>query len=391
MKNKTILIFTLAATLFLLTLFFFSFFKKETLPPIRVGVVLPLSGDFSSYGTLGTQGIQMAAEEINSSGGILGRRLELVIENNESDPNLSVRLMRKLIQEDDVIAVIGPVSSTARNAMTEVAKQFKTPLLYGIDYEGGSFDRYLFCYSPTPDHVISPLVPHLVEHYGSKFYIFGYDYVWPHEMAKAIASEVEKAGGEIAGTEFTPFGVVDFSPALNRIKNSGANVLMLVMCGDDGHRFTKQFSQAGMKEQIQMVAIASEETWEQALTVEELEGIITNGHFFSCLDRPETRSFVERQKKMFGNDTVVTYSTESHYGLVMLLQKAIEKAGTADNREKIIDAMENLQITVGNRTVTLRDDHHMDLNMVIATFRNGKVTVEKDIGLVNPEDQRVSR
>ena len=356
--------------------------------PVKIGVVLPLSGDFETYGKLGAQGAKMAVDEINKAGGVLnGRRLELIIEDNKTDPNIAVKQIRKLIQEDDVIAVIGPVSSAARDAMARVAKQFKTPLLYGISYEGNRYDRYLFCYSPIPDHVITPLVPFMAENYGPSFYIFGYDYVWPHEMSEAIIREVKKSNCKISGVEFTPFGITDFSSTLKKIRESGANVLMLILPGPDGFKFIRQFNEADMRKHVKIVAIAAEETYLQALPPEELEGIIANVHFLSSLESKEAKSFVSRQKKMFGHNTVVTYSTESHYGLIMLLQKAIEKAGTID-KEKIIDAMENLTIIVGNGPVTMREDHHMNLNMIISEFTDGKLVAKKNIGLVIPGNQK---
>ncbi|MCP4749731.1 MAG: ABC transporter substrate-binding protein [Proteobacteria bacterium] len=375
----------------LLALFFLYLMATEPdRTPVKIGVVLPLTGDFETYGNMGLQGAKMAVEEINTAGGVLnGMPLELVVEDNETDPNLAVRLIRKLIQEDDVVAVLGPVSSSARDAMTEVAREFKTPLLYGISYEGGSYSRYLFCYSAIPDHMIKPLVPFLMENYGTSFYVFGYDYVWPHQMTEAIKREVKKRKGNMVGIEFTPFGIKDFSPTLQRIRNSKAEILMLILPGRDGFEFIKQFNEFGLRQSVKMVAIAAEETYLGALPAAELEGIICSVHFLTSLKKNETRNFVERQKKMFGTDAAVTYSTESHYGLIRLLKEAIDKAGTID-KETIIDAMEGLEITVGNGKVAMREDHHMNLNMIIAEFTGGRLVMKKDIGLVVPGDQKRS-
>lgn len=389
MKNKLILAVSGIALVMLLGIGGFYYFQAQSASPIKIGVVLPQSGDFAAFGILGIQGAQLAVDEINAQGGVLnGKYFELVIGDSQSDPNVSVRLMRKFIQEEDVFAILGPVSSSARNAMVEVAKQFKVPLLYGIDYEGGQFERYLFCYSPIPDHVIAPLIPYLTEQENSKkFYIFGYDYEWPHGMAKAVENAVSKVNGQVVGTEFTPFGVQDYSKTFDKIKSSGADTLILVMCGLDGQRFAKQFYHSGLRGQVKLVAIAAEETWETGLPAEELEGIITNVHFVRSLERSEAQAFVSRLKKKFGETASITYSTESHYGLMMMLRDAIQKVGQLD-KEKIIAALEDSQITVGNGVVSMRKDHHMNLNMVIARYHAGKLIAEKQIGLVKPEDQR---
>ncbi len=391
LKNKILLIsaslillFTIIASLF--------YFKDHRVFPIKIGVDLPQTGDFATFGILGIQGAQLAVDEINSQGGVLGRPFQLIIGDNQSDPNEAVRLMRKLIQEDDVFAILGPISSSARNAMVKVAQQFKVPLLYGIDYEGGQFNHYLFCYSPIPEHVISPLIPYLVKQRGSKkFYIFGYDYEWPHGMAQAIQKETEGANAQIVGTEFTPFGVQDYSGVFEKIKKSGADTLILVMCGLDGQRFVKQFYHSKLKGKIQLAALAAEESWEQGLSAEELEGVVTNVHFIGSLQRDDTQSFVSRLKSKFGEKAIVTYSTESHYGLIMMLKKAIEKVGSTDDKDKVIAAMENLEMTVGNGMVSMRQDHHMNLNMIIATYRNRRLVAEKEVGLVRPQDQRQLR
>ena len=356
--------------------------------PIKIGVVLPLSGGFEIYGNLGVRGAKMAVAEINAAGGVLdGRPLELIIEDNKTDPKTAVEKAKKLILRDKVVALMGPVSSAARDAMTPVAEKFKTPLLYGIDYEGGVCNRYVFLYSAIPDHDMDKLVPYMGEKYGKTFYIFGYDYVWPHKMTEAIKRNVDKIGGKIVGIEYTPFGVKDYAPTIQKIAKSGAKILMLIVPGADGFTFIKQFTDFGLKDKIKIVALASDENYLKALTPDQSEGIFTALPFLASLDKPESKEFVARQHKMFGPDTVVTWATGSHYGLIMLLKEAIEKAGS-DDREKIIDNMGDLTITVGNGQETMRaSDHHMILNMLIGKFTGGKLVVEKDLGSITPADQ----
>lgn len=385
MKNNKLIFVILTCTFILGAFIIARMLAPKT--PVKIGVVLPLTGDYEAYGTMGLNGAKMAVKEINENGGVLnGCPIELVVEDNQTDPNLSIMKTRKLIQEDDVIAILGPVSSTAREAMNKECNEFKIPLLYGISYEGEAYNRYLFCYSPIPDHMIKPLVPYMSNNYGKSFYILGYDYIWPHKMSEAIKSEVTKLGGQIAGVEFTPFGVKDFSDIITNIKASGANNLMLIMPGPDGYNFITQFNKSGLKDKVKIAAIAADEAYLEALPPEELDGIIASMHFLSSMEKPETKAFVKRQKELYGEDTIVTYSTESHYGLVMMLKEAINKAGSLD-REKIIDAMKNLELTIGNGKVHMRDDHHMDLNMVISEFRDGQLLMIEDVGTIVPEKQ----
>ena len=140
----------------------------------------------------------MAADEINAAGGVLGgRAVELIIEDEKTDLKMAVEKTKKVILEDRVMAVMGPTSSAHRNAMIEICRSYKTPLLYATDYEGGCCDRYLFCYSPIPDHYVKPLIPYLMEKSGKKFYVIGADYIWPIKIAEAVKEEVLMRGGQI--------------------------------------------------------------------------------------------------------------------------------------------------------------------------------------------------
>lgn len=349
---------------------------------------MPLSGDFSIYGTQGVNGARLAVSEINAAGGVLnGHQLELVVQDNRTQPAEAVRLSRELIQLDDVFALLGPVSSNARNAMLEVAEEFRVPMLYGIDYEGMQFSRYLFQHSAIPDHYVQPVVPYLITHFGPDFYIYGYDYIWPHKIAKSISEHAAQHNGVVVGTEFTRFGVSDYSDVLQRIDRSGAANLMLVLPGKDGFRFLQQFSDYPFKRPVKVVAFAADESYIQAVAPEHLEGVITILPFFSSVPSPTVAHYVANYYKQPGIDAPPSYASKSHYDLIYLLKQAIDRAGHLD-REKVIDAMVGLNMYEGKEKVFVRPDHHFDLPMYLAEFRKGQIKVIKEFGIIRPADQR---
>ncbi len=356
--------------------------------PIKIGLVLPLSGAEELFGSQGLQGAKMAIAEINAEGGVLGGRLfELIVEDERTDLKTAIEKTEKVILKDGVIAVMGPTSSAHRNAMIEICTRYKTPLLYATDYEGGCCCRYLFCYSPIPDHYVKPLIPYLMEKSGKSFYVIGADYVWPIKIGEAIKKEVLHLGGRIVGEEYLPFNTKDFKSNLQKIILSKADHVVMMLLGADGQVFIKQFAALGLKNDFTLTVMAFNENYMVGLSQEEVEGIVTCVPFLANLDRPEAREFVNRQKKMFGPNTVVSYFAESHYGLLTFLKNAIEKA-KSDDKEKIIDAMGDQTIVVGNGPVTLRaSDHHMILNMLIAEVKSGELVMTKYIGPVAPADQ----
>lgn len=356
--------------------------------PIKIGVVLPLSGPEELFGSQGLQGAKMAVAEINATEGLLGGRpVELIVEDDKTDLKTALEKTEKLILIDKVIAVMGPTSSAHRNAMIEICLRYKTPLLYATDYEGGCCYRYLFCYSPIPDHYVKPLIPYLMDKSGKAFYVIGADYVWPKKIGEAVKKEVLMRGGSIVGEEFLPFGINDFSTNLQSILKSKADHVIMMLLGAEGQIFIKQFTALGLRDNIILTVMAFNENYMVGLTKEEVEGIVTCTPFLANLDKPEAKQFVERQKKMFGPSAVVSYFAESHYGLLMLLKNAIERAKT-DDKEKVIDAMADQTLVVGNGPVTLRaSDHHMVLNMLIAEVKAGELVMTKYIGPVAPADQ----
>jgi len=359
--------------------------------PVKIGVVLPLSGGLELFGQQGIQGAKMAVAEINAAGGVLGgRKFELIIEDNKTDPKTAAEKTKKLILKDKVAAILGPITSANRNAMTPVVNKYKVPLLYATDYEGQACSPYLFCYSAIPDHYIKPFIPYLAENYGKKFYLFGADYVWPHKMNESIKKGIAAAGGQVLAEEYTPFGVKDFASTVDKIVKSGADVLVLTLPGADGQTLVKQMTEFGAKEKVKIAFMGFNDNYMSGLTGEQANGIITCNHFIQSLDRPESKDFVARQKKMFGDDAIVSFYADSHYGQVMLFKKAIDKAKSVEAK-KVIEAMPGLSVVAANGTVTMHEDHHMTLNMLIAEVIDGKLQLKEYIGPITSTPQCVGK
>lgn len=355
---------------------------------IKIGAVLPLSGTFAVYGQQALKGAQLAVEEINNSGGVLGHRLELLVRDNETNPAKTVTLTKELVQQEHVFSLMGPVSSASRYAMTEVAENFKTPMFYGIDYEGRHFSRYLICYSTIPEHYIEPVVPYLIENVGDKFYVFGYDYIWPHRMSERIIEAVDNHKGFVTNTEFTGFGTSDYSPVFQRIADSSADTLMLILPGADGFNFLGQMKEFDFGRKVSVVAFAADETYLTHLDPDSLDGVLTALHFFQDIQNAASDSFVSHYQQFHGKESEVTYSSKAHYDLVYLLVAAINKAGSKD-KEAVIDALPGLELYKGKTKIRLREDHHFDLPMYLAQYSGQELKVIQSFGSISPDDQRL--
>jgi len=350
--------------------------------PIKVGVLQPLSGGLENLGQQGVQGTQLAIEEANEAGGVLGRQFDLVIADDRTDPKTAVERARELIQRDQVVAIFGPVTSANRDAIQPTIERFKTPLFYATDYEGGVCSRYVICYSGLPDQWVSPFIPFLEQRYGDTFFLFGSDYVWPRKMNEAVRKAAEQAGGRIVGEEYTPFGVKDFTSTVRKIEQSGAKVLVLDVVGADAITFVKQFVAAGGKTRTKLAWLGYSENYIPGLTRDESEGIVTVANFISTLDKPEARAFAAKVRKRFGERAIVSNTVDAHYMLTRFFVEGVKRAGVV-NKEKIIDSVTGFPLQSGNGMVRLRpEDRHADLNVVIAETRSQKQVLLKDLGLV---------
>ncbi|MDQ1305020.1 MAG: Aliphatic amidase expression-regulating protein [Actinomycetota bacterium] len=355
-----------------------------TPPPVRIAVVLPLTGAESLFGQQGLQGAQLAAAEINAGGGVLGGRpISLEVHDEGTDLDRAVAFTRAAV-DSDVTAVLGPTSSTHRDAMLPICAAARIPLLYATDYEGGACSRYLFCYSAIPDHYLPSLVETLTA--GSDdFAMVGADYSWPRTIGARLRRDLNARGCRLLHEEYVPVGAGDMADVVTRAVDCGAGAVVMALMGSDGQDFIRRF--AALDRRPQLAVIAFNENYMTGLAPSMTEGIITALPFLESLQAPEARDFVSRQRAMFGAHAVVSYFAESHYGLLMFLRHALESAGS-DDSESVIDAMGDVTLTIGHGPVTLRAaDHHMVLNMLVAQAQSGRLVATRDVGPVSPPNQ----
>ena len=311
----------------------------------------------------------------------------MVRADNATDPRTTVERAGQLVQRDEVLCMVGPVTSAARDAVAPTVERLRTPLLYATDYEGGVCSDYIACYSALPDHYVDPFMPYLMEHFGDSFYLFGADYVWPQKMNESINRVVAAAGGSVVGEEYTPWGVRDFAATIRNIEQSGATVLVSTLPGADGITFLKQVHSYGLKDQLKIALMGFNENYLAGFSTEEVEGITGCAHFISTLDRPEAQDFVGRAKARFGDDATISFYVDSHYGITRFFLNAVERAGSFD-KDAIMAALGDQDLVVGNGTVHMRaDDRHVDLNMLIHEARDGQLEMVEYIGRIDAADQ----
>lgn len=353
--------------------------------PVKVGAVLPFSGGLELFGQQAKLGLDLAAAEINEAGGILGRPVELVYEDNKTDPKTSVEKATRLITRDEVVAICGPITSSARDAMAPTMARGRTPLLYATNYEGGACGRYIFCFNTVPNQELAKLVPYLARTKGNRFYCFGADYVWPQRMFQHARKLVDGLGGKIVGEELTPFGVKEFAPVIRRIEASGAQVLLFALPGADGITFIRQAEDLGLLRKLTVGFLGFSEAYLGAFGPGRGQEMYVAVPFVASAEATGPKDFVARIRARAGQDAVVSHYVMTHWLALMALARGLRKVGRVD-REAVVEGLEGLTVEAPTGPVTIgAKDHHVTLAMFLAKTRGDQLVTVEALGPQAPE------
>jgi urea transport system substrate-binding protein len=349
---------------------------------IKIGFLTALTGLETILGETQLECAQMAVDEINAAGGVLGRQLTLLVEDDATDPRVTVEKANKLMKQDQVDVIVGMITSAERNAAVSVTARAQELVIYPTYYEGGHCEKYLVCTGQIPNQSIDPFVPWIFENVGSTFYVAGSDYVWPRDTAKALRTTVEAAGGQILGEEYFPFGTTDFSSVFNRVRDAQPEVFWTMMAGSDAVAFVKQYASTGLD--IQVCTNGLDELFGAA--VPEIAGTISNQSYFMTLDTPANNAFVDAFQTKFGADKRINAISEATYDAVYLYARAIEEAGSTEV-EPVLAALGTVEFDAPQGKVNIDpENQHMLTNSIIGRAdERGMFAIIENFGQIPPK------
>jgi urea transport system substrate-binding protein len=350
---------------------------------IKIGVVQPFSGGLELFGNQAKLGLDLAAAGINAAGGIGGSMVELIYEDDKTDPKTAVERATSLIRKDGVMAISGPITSNNRDAMMPTMSRSKVPLLYATNYEGGGCDRYLFSFNTVPNQELEQLIPALKENAGDSFYMFGADYVWPQKMFEAAETIVAGLGGKSAGKEFTPWGVKDFAPVVRRVKDSGAKCLLFALPGADGITFIRQAEDLGLLNDVTVGFLGFAETYLGAFGEGKGQNMWVTVPFAASMTDPGPAEFVAKIRKAAGDGVPISHYAFTHYNSLNAVKAALEKSGKMDS-EGLVDGLTELNVKTPTGDILIGKDHHVTMNMFLAKTEGAGLAVVKPLGAIAP-------
>ena len=329
---------------------------------IKVGILHSLSGTMAISEKSLVDATQLAIEEINKKGGVLGKQIEAIVEDGNSDWPTFAEKAKKLIEQDKVVVVFGCWTSASRKAVLPVFESKDHLLFYPVQYEGQECSKNIFYTGAAPNQQIEPSVDWLLKNKGKEFFLVGSDYVFPRTANTIIKAQLEASGGKVVGEDYLPLGNSEVTPIIAKIKQALPNggVIYNSLNGDSNVAFFKQMQGAGLtadKYPSMSVSIAEEEV--KAIGPEFLKGHYAAWNYFMTVDNPANKKFVEAFKAKYGADRVTNDPMEAGYIAVNIWAQAVEKAGKADDLEAVRMAALGQTFDAPEGKVKMENSHHL--------------------------------
>lgn len=337
---------------------------------IKLGSILDTSGIFDAYGKPMDQAMRLAVKEINATGGLLGRQVEVSAYDTQSDMALYSQYAQQLTRQDQVDVVHGGILSASREAIRQTMRKTKTLYFYNVQYEGGVCDRNIFVTGVTPAQQVEVLVPYAMKKSGPKVHILAADYNYGQITARWIQKFVEENGGEVVATDFFPLDVSDFGSTITKIQQTAPDLVFAPLVGGAHLSFFRQWSAAGMKDKIPLASTTMGVGNEQkVLTPEEGNGIMVAYNYSQELDTPSNIAFKEKWQAEYGDTTGIHELAVSTYQGIMLWAEGVRKAGSID-RDAVVEALEtgiSIEGPAGKVTIDPQT-HHATVDVHIMEF-----------------------
>ena len=293
---------------------------------VKIGFLNSLSGTMAISEQTVRDSLDLAAEEINAAGGVLGKQLKIVAEDGASEPTVFAEKAEKLISSDCVAAVFGGWTSSSRKAMLPVFESKNSLLFYPVQYEGLEASKNIFYTGATTNQQIIPGMDYLKEQGKKKVFLVGSDYVFPRTANKIIKQYAADLGIEIVGEEYVPLDSDDWTTQVAKIAAAEPDFVFNTINGSSNVGFIKAYDEAGLgadNSPIISVSIAEEEA--PAMGV-DLTGQYAAWNYFQSVDSPENTAFIEAFQAKYGTDRPTSDPMEAAYTSLYLYKNMVEKA-----------------------------------------------------------------
>ncbi|HXQ67433.1 MAG TPA: ABC transporter substrate-binding protein [Alphaproteobacteria bacterium] len=302
---------------------------------VKVGMIDPFTGVYAAVAQNELIGVKFAAEQVNAQGGVLGRQIELLVEDSANDVGTGVEKARKLIERDGIQFLIGDVNSAIALAIAQVSNEKKVLHIVsgghtdGITGKDCHWNVYRVC--NTTKMEANSVAELLFNKYGKKWHFITPDYAFGHTLQEAAVADLKKFGGTMTGNELTPLGTSDFSAYLIKARAANPDVLLVLPQGSDMVNCLKQIAQFGIEKQIHVAGLQQELESLEAMPPEARVGIWMFEWYWKQPGVEGVDKFVADIRKRSGGKVP---TARTWFGYTSLMSFAL-----VANREKTLDGV----------------------------------------------------
>ncbi len=362
--------------------------------PYKLGTVQPLTGVAAYGGKTSLVGVQMAVDQINKSGGILGRPVELFVGDDESKPDTGRRAVEKMVTDNDIDVHVGGFLSNICLACTPVWEEHKVVNMIGVCLDTtlttSKCSRYTFRSFDFAPAQAKAFAPYLVREIGKKWHIVYADYSWGQSTRAAYVAEIKQNGGEVVGSTGIPLGTADTASFLSKISGD-FDGLFLILLGADAINVVNQGYDLGLAKKYRFAGDGAVATSTQLPAMgKKIEGYIGVDRYVPVfeepLDTPYLHAFyneaLPRLKKVDPSGPLPDRYLQSNFEAVNALKLGIEKSQFQgrDDAPKLIAALEGLEMKEGpdfptGDKVLRKEDHQAFTRELVFEIKAGKYHV----------------
>jgi urea transport system substrate-binding protein len=350
--------------------------------PIKVGVLHSRTGTMAISERPVIDATLLAIDEINEHGGLLGRPVEAVVEDGESESATFAAKAEKLIAQDKVCTVFGCWTSASRKTVLPVFEKHDHLLFYPVQYEGLEQSPNIVYTGAAPNQQIIPAVKWCVTSLKKrKFFLVGSDYVFPRAANAIIRDQAASLGAEIVGEAYLLLGSSDVGDLVREIVAARPEAILNTINGDSNVAFFRALRAAGVTpDKIPTISFSISEEELSSLSTKDLVGDYAAWNYFQTVDRPQNHTFVKHFQAKYGKQRVVSDPMEAAYFGVYLWAQAVKEAGD-DNVSKSRQAVRHQAFEAPEGMVRI-DPETQHTSKV---FRIGQITKESRFEVVyNP-------
>jgi branched-chain amino acid transport system substrate-binding protein len=337
--------------------------------PIKIGHLVPLTGFLSPMGDYASKAGKLAVEEINAAGGVLGRKLETIVDD-ETNPGVGVQKATKMIQQDKVDFLIGTVSSAVCLAVMEVVDRYQKVFINtgsnSDDIRGKNCNYYTFSTEASNTQYVNAIGRYLLKNKNYKtFYILTSDYAFGHDLTRVTRRLLGELGGKEIGHDLVPTNTTDYSSLILKLRNANPECIIVNIAGSDQTTFLKQYTEFGLK--IDLAGGVTDTVLMWNAGKEAAQGVWTI-IWWGELDNPWTKNFAGKYRAKYGLPP--ENQAWGDYTSLKALAQAVNMAGTTDSK-KVVEAMEKIKFDGGKgRELYYRTwDHQLIQPMYVTSIK----------------------